>query len=219
MKQPLWKRALSYITELHIESAPSEINPHLYVSLRDGRYQLCTDNAIYSYEDKYTNFVQAFRQLPLDKMKIDKVLILGFGLGSIPFILEQSGYQYRYTGVEIDDSVLYLANKYTLDKINAPLELIQANALPFVWQCHEQYDMICMDIFQDAVVPKEFETVEYLQRLKELLTPNGILLYNRLTALPEHESNTFNFYIQRFKKVFSEARTLKLGGNWMLVGK
>ncbi len=219
MQQPFWKRMLSYVTELHIESAPSDINPHLYVSLRNGRYQLCTDNAIYSYEDKYTNFVQAFEQLPLAKMGIKNVLILGFGLGSIPFILEQSGFDYHYTGVEIDDSVLYLAHKYMLDKINSPLELIEANALPFVWQCQEKYDMICMDVFQDAMVPSEFESIEFLEQLKSLLSPKGTLLYNRLTALPEHESNTFNFYIQGFKKVFSEARAIKLQGNWILAGQ
>ncbi|MEL6944963.1 MAG: hypothetical protein AAFO82_20090, partial [Bacteroidota bacterium] len=50
---PRWKRWWSYLSEIHIESAPNEINPHLYVSLRNGRYQLSTANAIYSYEDLY----------------------------------------------------------------------------------------------------------------------------------------------------------------------
>lgn len=219
MQQPFWKRVLSYVTELHIESAPSEMNPHLYVSLSNGRYQLCTDNAIYSYEDKYTNFVQAFKELPIAEMNIKNVLILGFGLGSIPYILEQSGFKYHYTGVEIDDSVLYLANKYTLDKIDSPLELIEANALSFVWQCQEKYDMICMDVFQDAVVPEAFESIEFLEQLRDLLSPNGLLLYNRLTALPRYERHTFNFYIQNFKKVFSNAETIKMSGNWMLIGR
>lgn len=219
MEQPLWKRLLSYVTELHIESAPSDINPHLYVSLNNGRYQLCTDNAIYSYEDKYTNFVEAFRQLPLQEMDVQRVLILGFGLGSIPYILEQSGHDYHYTGVEIDESVLYLANKYVLDKLSSPLELIQANALAYVWQCSEKYDMICMDIFLDAVVPNEFESAEFLERLKALLTPKGILLYNRLTANHEKESETFNFYIQQFKRSFPDAHPIKMDGNWILINK
>ena len=51
MRPPRWKQWLSYLFEMHIESAASEYNPHLYVSMKQGRYQLCTANAIYSYED------------------------------------------------------------------------------------------------------------------------------------------------------------------------
>ncbi|MEL7021873.1 MAG: hypothetical protein AAGK47_09700, partial [Bacteroidota bacterium] len=103
MNVPTWKKWLSYLTEIHIESAPSEINPHLYVSLRRGRYQLCTANAIYSYEDLYSNFYKAFEQVNLHKIKGDRVLILGYGMGSIPYILEKKmNYDFNYTAIEID---------------------------------------------------------------------------------------------------------------------
>ena len=102
MKQPLWKRWLSHLFVFHIESTSSEYNPHLYVSLRNGRYQLCTANAIYSFEDLYDNFADSFVQLELDKLPGKRVLILGFGLGSIPLILEKLGYtDFEFTGVEI----------------------------------------------------------------------------------------------------------------------
>ena len=55
MKQPLWKRWLSYLFEIHVESTSSDYNPHLHVSLNNGRYQLSTANAIYSFEDLYDN--------------------------------------------------------------------------------------------------------------------------------------------------------------------
>ena len=113
MKQPKWKRLLSYLFEIHIESTSSDYNPHLYVSLQKGRYQLSTANAIYSFEDLYDNFSDAFKEIDLDQLNVQNVLILGFGLGSIPIILEQKfNKKYFYTGVEIDEEVLYLANKY-----------------------------------------------------------------------------------------------------------
>lgn len=49
---------------------------------------MCTAHAVYSYEDRYDNFVRAFKKAKLHDRKIDNVLILGFGLGSIPIILE-----------------------------------------------------------------------------------------------------------------------------------
>ena len=87
MIAPLWKRLLSYLFELHIESTSSEHNPHLYVSLKNGRYQLSTANAVYSYGDLYDNFSEAFQQLNLESREIKNVLILGFGLAfaSVPF--------------------------------------------------------------------------------------------------------------------------------------
>ena len=96
---PIWKRYLSYITEMHIESASSDINPHLYVSMQKGKLQLSTQNAIYSYGENYHNFAKTFAQLDLSSIQNGEVLILGFGLGSIPLILEKSyGLQAQYTG-------------------------------------------------------------------------------------------------------------------------
>ena len=113
MKQPLWKRLVSYFFEIHIESTSSEFNPHLYVSLYKGRYQLSTANAIYSFEDLYDNFSEAFEEIDLDRLAIQNVLILGFGLGSIPILLEQHfNKEYHYTGIEIDEIVRICANQF-----------------------------------------------------------------------------------------------------------
>ncbi|NJK83808.1 MAG: hypothetical protein HC912_08335, partial [Saprospiraceae bacterium] len=152
---PQWKYWLSHFMELHIESAPSEVNPHLYVSLKKGRLQLSAAKAVYSFEDLYTNFGKAFEQIQLNNTN-QQVLILGFGLGSIPLILEQKlGKSYTYTAVELDESVLYLANKYALPHLESPIQLICADALSFVMQCETQFDLICMDIFLDDLIPDD----------------------------------------------------------------
>ncbi len=75
MKQPFWKSLLSYIWEIPIESCASALNPDLHVSLKRGRYQLFTENAIYSYADLYDNFVKGFRQIDLSRLPNEDVLI------------------------------------------------------------------------------------------------------------------------------------------------
>ena len=123
MKQPTWKRWLSYIREIPIETSESEHNPFLNIVLRNGQYQLCTANAIYSYGDLYDNFSKAFKQIDLDKLPIKNVLILGFGLGSIPLMLEKMFHKkYYYTAVEIDPEVLRLANTYVLPELKSGIE-------------------------------------------------------------------------------------------------
>lgn len=220
MQQVLWKRLLSYIVEWHIESAPNDINPHLYVSLRYGRYQLSTANAVYSFEDLYTNFSRAFARLELDKLAIENVLILGFGLGSIPTMLEQKfNKNYHYTAIELDEAIIYLANKYTLPQLKSPIEILCADAFAYVMQCQQQFDMICMDVFLDASTPDHFKTIDYLEKLKELLSPKGIVLYNCLAAKKSDLKAAQIFYERTFSKVFTNANYFDVGGNWMLIGK
>lgn len=218
MKQPFWKCWLSYFFEMHIESAPSELNPHLYVSLSKGRYQLSTEHAVYSYGDLYNNFKKAFLKLDLDKHKIENVLILGFGLGSIPMILEQKfAKDYNYTAVEIDENVLYLADKYTMPDIKSSIQFINANAFTFAEICQEQYDMICMDVFLDDVIPSDFEGKNFLENLRDLLADNGILLYNRLSLTNGDKRRTKAFFENKFKTVFPNAYPLDVEGNWILI--
>jgi predicted membrane-bound spermidine synthase len=220
MVQPLWKRLLSYFFEFHIESAPSDYNPHLYVSLKQGRYQLSTANAVYSYDDLYDNFSRSFHKIDLDQLNVESVLILGLGLGSIPFMLEKIFQkQYHYTMVEIDESVIYLAQKYVLDGLTSGKQIICADAHSFVMQCQEKFDLVCMDIFLDATIPTVFEDSEFLEALKNLVKPCGLLMYNRLASNDADIEKTNVFYHRTFQSVFPQGTYLDVGGNWMLLDK
>lgn len=214
-----WKKWLSYFYEIHVESAPSAINPHLYVSINQGRYQLSTANAVYSHEDKYTNFMDAFRQIDLDAADIKEVLILGLGLGSIPQMLEQQfGKNYHYTAIEVDENVLYLANKYALSDLDSSITTICADAHVFLQLDETRFDLICMDIFLDDTIPSEFEELGFLELLREHLSDNGLLLYNRLALLPKDKTASSAFF-DTFKQAFPEGTYLDLGGNWMFMNK
>ena len=220
MKQPFWKRWLSHLFEIHIESTSSQYNPHLYVSLRRGRYQLSTANAIYSFEDLYDNFSEAFLAIDLEKSQVQNVLILGFGLGSIPFMLEKVfNKNFHYTGIEIDEEVLYFANKYALPEINSSIELVCADAAFFVKQSTIKYDLIAVDLFQDDIIPEQFESTAFLENLKSLLTNDGILMYNRLAHNEEDIKSSNSFYQDSFKKVFKEGIYLEVNDNWMLLNR
>lgn len=219
MRIPAWKRWLSWLAELHLESAPSALNPHLYVSLRRGRLQLCSANAVYSWEDLYDNFDKAFQRLPLDTLPIREVLLLGVGLGSIPQLLEgKYCRQYRYTGVEADENVLYLASRYTLPQLQSPLELHCTDALAFMQVCQDAFDLICMDVFVDDQVPDPFLLPDFLELLRARLNAGGILLYNRLGATAQDRWQAQTWYDEVFRKVFTQSECWDLGGNFMLVG-
>ena len=217
MRPPRWKKWLSYLTEFHIEDAPSEHNPQLHLCLSNGRYQLCTENAIYSYGDLYDNFAEAFTQLDLKNRRIKKVLILGFGLASIPIILEKMGYHYEYTAVEIDEQVIYLASKYELPHLESPVQIICADAFTWVSMTEEKFDMIAVDVFLDDVIPDRFMQANFLKNTKQLLTEKGLLLYNCLANTEKDKTDSQQFFKDIFLPVFPEGQALEVHENLMLV--
>jgi len=218
MKQNIFKRLLSYLTEVHIESVQSDYNESLQVFLKNGRYQLCTINAIYSYADKYDNFKESFDRLSLDVPAVKNVLLLGFGLGSIPYMLEKVfEKKYTYTGVEIDEAVIYLVSRYVMDELRSEIELLQADAYAFISQNHIKYDLICIDIFVDDKIPDLFLTEEFLRDVSENLSKNGFILFNHLAYNKRDKIAADVYYGDVFVQVFPEGTSLEVNKNRMMV--
>lgn len=215
---PTWKRYFSYLTEMHIESAPSDINPHLYVSLHKGKLQLSTENAIYSYGENYHNFAKTFAQLDLSHLQKEEVLILGFGLGSIPIILEKTfDLDAYYTGIELDENVLYLFDKYVGDSLQSAIQLICADAQIYAATCQQQYKLICSDIFLDNEIPDTFYEASYLKNVARMKESDGLLILNTLALTEANQEQADAYFEQVFKKVFPEAVKLEVHHNYMLL--
>lgn len=182
-----------------------------------GQYQLTTDEAIYSYGLRYDNYFGAFTKVDLGALGRE-ALLLGLGLGSIPYMLEHAFKKdLRYTAVEIDEEIIYLASKYVLGQLSADVETVKADALHFVQAAEQQYDFIAMDIFVSDYIPAEFETRAFLNQLSTLLAPGGLLLFNRLYYYDKDKKKTEEYYRQIFSAVFPHATKLDINGNWILV--
>ncbi len=201
-----------------MEEAVSEQNPELAVVLSKGRFQLLSGDAIYSWDDLYKNFLVAFDQLDIVERDIKDVLVLGLGLGSIPYMLEKVFHRdYYYVAVEWDEMVSELAGKYTLSRLKSSIEIITADAEVFVQVTEEQYDMLIIDIFEDDITPPQFTTPEFLEDCAALLRPGGLLLFNRLHGESVAVRQvTERFYERTFKVVFPDAKYIDTEGNWIL---
>lgn len=203
-----------------MEQASSEQNPELSVVLDRGRFQLLSGDAIYSWDDLYRNFDLAFQALDLKQYPYQDVLLLGLGLGSVPFLLEKKHkLEYCYTAVEWDETVAELAEKYTLSRLKSPIETVIADAEVFVEICEDTYDVLIVDIFEDDLTPPQFETKEFLLACDQLLKPGGILLFNRLYSSVANKTFTTRFFERKFKPVFQDATYIDTKGNWILVYK
>lgn len=218
---PKYRRWLSYLTEQVLETTASEHNDFLQVSLVDNRLQLVAEDAIYSYGDRYMNFRQLFEAFDFEAFPLRaNVLILGLGLGSIPELLEDYiGAEYEYVAVEIDPVIIELASEYSLPSIVSPLEVVQADAYAFLQVDHRQYDLICVDVFQDATIPEHLLDDTFLALIKDSLAPGGAVAYNRLADNSKHARESLAYFDGPFLKAFPGGTLVNTGGNYMLVNE
>ncbi len=214
------KRWLSHVIELPVTERSSDHNPHLQVALYRGRYKLITYGAIYSFGDLYSNFRKSFERLDWANHKIETCLILGLGLGSIPDMLTtRFKKKIKFTAVDIDEVVIQLAMEYVLQPKHINVEVFTADASSFLEWHHGKYDMICSDVFVGDRIPAGLQTEEALFSMKEMLKPNGLLLYNRLSRYDPDIEASLKFQREVFLKVFPEGGYIDVKGNWMFVNK
>jgi spermidine synthase len=174
------KDIISYIIPQVIEKRKSAISSHLEVRLEDGRYVLNTKNVNYSFGGLHKVFVNFFKKIKIENSNINKVLILGFGAGSVADLLMNTyKKECKIVGVEKDPVVIELAHKYFDLKKYKELVLHNEDAYNFVQRCIETFDLIVVDVFVGSRIPPWFDTPVFLQSLKRLLNPGGMLLFNR----------------------------------------
>lgn len=220
-KIPRHRRWLSYLHEQILETASSEHNAFLQVSLIHGRLQLVAEEAIYSFGDYYLNFRKLFETFRFELLpERAAVLVLGLGLGSIPELLERHlELDYEFVAVEIDPVIIELASVYSLPALASNIEIRQADALQFLQLDTRQYDLICVDVFQDATVPEHLNTASFLQLLKDTLAPGGAIVYNRLADTPKNKRSAKAYYEGPFSSAFPAGGLYDTSGNYMLVNE
>ena len=114
---------------------------------------------------------------------------------------------------------MQLAQKYVLEDLVSPMMMQLVDAEIYVSIAREKFDLICMDVFIDDKTPSGCLEIGFLQQLKKLLSPKGILLFNKLAATPSDRSKSGNYFDYKFKKVFPEAKFLEVEGNYILINR
>lgn len=204
--------------EIPLETIRTEMHPQLNVVLLQGRLQLCTDKAVYSYSDLYTNFRRAFQALQIQKLPFSNALLLGLGLGSIPELLEKKfRCRFDFTCVEIDEGIIDLAKRYTLRHLRSHFEIICTDAAFFVAQTRQQYDLICADVFIDDEIPDQARSQSFFEHLQRICAPEGVVLFNCYALEPADREKARDLFENRFLQVFPNATYLDVTTNWILI--
>ncbi len=200
---------LSYLTSFFVRKVHQRINTahndYLEVVYDSGKMILNSRNVNYSFGGLHEAFANTFQELNIRDWPFRTGLVLGLGAGSVPSLLADHPAKPRLTGVEIDGDVLGLARAYfELDGYDF-LTVVEADAISFVQECGDAFDLIIVDLFIDETVPPAAETRAFLEGLKRLLAPDGLLLFNRISINDATKTATERFGLT-FAAVFPDAR-------------
>ena len=195
------KKWLSYLLPITILKKKSTFSKSLEVTWANGELVLDSANTNYSYGSLQRILRKGLKSIGYEKIiKMNHVLVLGVAGGSVIKTLKSEiGYKGKITGVEIDSSIIALANEYfQLDTI-PNVEIVIDDAFEFVLKTKEKYDLIIIDIFQDTTMPNFLFEEFFINRIGFLLNEKGFILFNTM-CLKESDNIRNEKYVATFDK-------------------
>lgn len=138
------------------------------------------------------------------------ILIAGLGGGTIPTALNELYPEANIEVLEIDQAVVNVARDFFNFTENEHLKATVVDARVFIKRAALQgtkYDFVMLDAFTGEYIPEHLLTQEFLEEVKQILTPDGVLVANTFSTsnLYDHESVTY-------KTVFGAFFNFKLSG-------
>lgn len=125
-----------------------------------------------------------------------RVLIIGLGGGTLPMALRNMFPELEIDAIEIDPAVTRVAEKFFGFKRDARMNVYEEDGRVFVKKALRAgtvYDIIMLDAFEDDYIPEHLSTKEFLEEVKGLLSPDGVVAANTFSSnrLYPHESATY----------------------------
>ena len=195
----MFRRLLSYLIPINVYQQNSAISKSIEVNWNNGELVLDSKNTNYSYGSLQRILRIGLKKIGFENIRaMESILVLGVGGGSVfKTLVDEIKFKNELIGVEIDEEMIQIANKYfELDKI-PNLTIIIDDAFQFVLKTKKTYDLIIIDIFEDTKMPNFVYETFFMNRIGDLLNSKGFILFN--TMLLDEKQNQRNLeYIKNF---------------------
>ncbi|MBL8756120.1 MAG: fused MFS/spermidine synthase [Planctomycetes bacterium] len=193
--------------------------PVVRAMLWRGKLRLDAPSVNYSFGTLHTVLAAALQQVDVRRRAPRSVLVLGLGAGSIVHLLRRThGITAPIVAVELDPEVVRLARThFGLDRWN-DLDVVVDDAARFVVRDARRFDLVVVDVFQDAKVPAPLRTAPFVQALHERTAPGGLLLFN-VVADPRVVDAEVDTLEATLRAVFPDVRALTVARNVVFVGE
>jgi spermidine synthase len=193
-----------------VEKIESPINGEVRIIKVFGRLSIEVEGIEQSGSFVKGIWKKGLKKIHNSKFIIHNSLILGLGGGSVAELVNNFWPEAKIVGIEIDPVIIKLAKKYfALNKI-ANLRIINDDAVKIIKKAKpasrqgglkkQNFDLILVDLYFGDRVLKETESPEFLENINRLISPNGLVIFNRL-FYREKKKQT-EVFIKKVKKIF-----------------
>ena len=148
-----------------------------------------------------------------------RVLIAGLGGGSLPSALTTLFPEAQIDVIEIDQAVVNVAKEFFDFEVTDQVSVIVNDARVYVKRAallERKYDLVILDAFTGDYIPEHLLTLEFLQEVRSIMTPDGVLVANTFSTsrFYDHESETY-------QRAFGEFFNFKLpsSGNRIIIAR
>ncbi|QWE15008.1 spermidine synthase [Polynucleobacter sp. AP-Sving-400A-A2] len=139
---------------------------------------------------------------------VDRVLVIGVGGGSIPMFLRKHYPSAHIDVVDIDPQIIALAKQYFNFAENRSLISHVQDGRTFIENAQKPYDLIFLDAFTAAGIPKHLATKEFLLSMKNALNASGAIITNMWSSATANP--LYKPMLRTYQEVFDEVYTLRV---------
>jgi spermidine synthase len=149
--------------------------------------------------------------------QLDRILVLGVGAGNIPMFLRKHYSDAQIDVIDIDPQIITLAKQYFNFLEDDSLHAYAQDGRAFIENVQEPYDLIFLDAYTAAGIPKHLSTKEFMLSLKKALKPSGAIIAN-MWSTPK-VNPLYRSMLRTYQEVFQEVYTLRVpsAGNKIVI--
>ena len=140
-----------------------------------------------------------------------RILVAGLGGGTIPMAMRDLFPQATIDVLEVDQAVLNVAEEFFGFREDEAMTAHIVDARVFIKRAGlrgEQYDYIVLDAFSGEYIPEHLLSREFLEEVKSILTPDGVVVANTFSS-----SRLYDYESVTYQAVFGEFYNFKLPGS------
>jgi spermidine synthase len=186
-----------------------DTNYHRIIVLDDGTWRTLRFNRspqssmlkkdVYRGGYRYTD---GFHLGPAHFPEAKSALFIGCGAATVPKQFRKFYPQMQVDVVEIDPVVVEVAKKYFGFQPDAKTRVEVQDGRVFLAGTKRTYDLIYMDAYYADAVPFHLTTVEFMRIIKSHLSPNGVAVFNIISAMEGSDSKLARSEYRTIRKVF-----------------
>jgi len=182
-----------------------------------------------------TIWQKSLRSVKGMRSEIKTVLVLGFAGGGISEICRKYWPDSKVYGVDIDPAMVEMGRKYlgwesnevrvwiddaskfvnSLIQKGVPSGKVAEGSMATKTKVPKTYDLVCVDMYVGSTIPKQFDTVEFAKKVKKLIKPDGIAVFNRLYG--SHDTGHAEKFKEKLDTVFPRVKIVYPDANIMFL--